>query len=326
MAKILLVGWRNRAGLARDLAILADVLAPAGHAIDVQGSTPPRRLARLWRRLRAGGPPYDLALFVERAVPQWMTLARRNALLPNPEWHEAAPFHAGLDAILCKTRSAEALFAAGHPRACYVGFTSLEPAVEAGPAADRPWGALHIAGRSPNKGTAGLIQAWGRHPEWPTLTLVAWREYLPLPTSLPGNVTVIDQYVDDLTLARLQRAHRIHLCPSEAEGYGHTIAEALACGAVVVTTDAPPMNELVGPERGLLVPWRESEPVRFGTRYLPDPDALEAAIGDVLAWDQARLDEVGRAGRRWFEDQDRAFRARLPRVIEALVAGRPVEG
>jgi multisubunit Na+/H+ antiporter MnhB subunit len=40
---------------------------------------------------------------------------------------------------------------------------------------------------------------------------------------------------------------------SEREGFGHYINEARAVGAFVISTDHPPMNELVTPERGALV-------------------------------------------------------------------------
>ncbi|EQD67759.1 glycosyltransferase, partial [mine drainage metagenome] len=49
-------------------------------------------------------------------------------------------------------------------------------------------------------------------------------------------------YLDDAALQRLQNAHWFHLCPSETEGYGHYLVEAMGIGAVVLTTDAAPMN------------------------------------------------------------------------------------
>jgi glycosyltransferase involved in cell wall biosynthesis len=55
-------------------------------------------------------------------------------------------------------------------------------------------------------------------------------------------------------LNSLQSTCGIHVCPSETEGFGHYINEARGVGAIVVTTDCSPMNELIRPEYGILVP------------------------------------------------------------------------
>ena len=67
------------------------------------------------------------------------------------------------------------------------------------------------------------------------------------------NINYFAKYVDDDELRLVQNRHGVHLCPSEAEGFGHTLVEAMSCGAVVITTDGPPMNEMVTPDRGALV-------------------------------------------------------------------------
>ena len=52
--------------------------------------------------------------------------------------------------------------------------------------------------------------------------------------------------------------------------------------ALTLTTNAPPMNELITPERGLLVNYHNTKPQRLGTNYYVDPQNLEEKIEEVL--------------------------------------------
>ena len=122
-------------------------------------------------------------------------------------------------------------------------------------------------------------------------------------------------HLDDARLRYLQNAHTFHICPSEAEGFGHVLMEGLSVGAVLVTTDGAPMNELVTRGRGLLIP-----PARIGTlnlspQYFVDVDGIETAIAHALALDEAQCAAFGAAARLHFEQADAAFRTALPAAL-----------
>ena len=78
-------------------------------------------------------------------------------------------------------------------------------------------------------------------------------------------------HLSDGELRRLQNSHRFHLCPSQTEGSGHYLVEALSVGATTLTLDAAPMNELVTADRGLLVPIAHT-----GTQYLATTNFFDA--------------------------------------------------
>jgi len=274
-------------------------------------------VARALSVLTSGGYPWDLTIHTERAVPGWMEVSRRNVLLPNPEWFEPTRSLPRMDAILCKTRWTAEIMGGLHPRPILVGFTGLDRRQPGVPRGIRV--PLHVAGRSPNKGTRALIESWARHPEWPVLTIVAWKKELEIPARMPSNVQVVREFIDDGSLRTLQSACGFHICPSAAEGFGHTLIEAMSTGAVVLTTDGPPMNEIVSRERGVLVPWISSEPMRAGRRFKVDPAGLDAAITAVFAAPEEELEVLGTAARGWFEENDAAFRCRLIEVVEALL-------
>jgi hypothetical protein len=196
----------------------------------------------------------------------------------------------------------------------YVGFTS-EDRIDRAVLRERAF--FHLAGRSSNKGTEALLALWRQHPHWPMLTVVqnprAAKRGAPA-----ANIRHLIDYLDDAALKRLQNAHRFHLCPSETEGFGHYLVEAMSIGAVTLTVDAAPMNEMVTPERGVRVVVARTGTQNLAVTNFFDENAMAAAIERVMALDDAELDRLGAAARAWFEANDRQFRERINAAVRAL--------
>lgn len=318
-----IVGNDNGAGLSRDARLVLGALSAAGIQTTWSKSYMPRGLRRLFSLASADRllPRYDVNLFLERFHPAWFPHAKRNLLVPNPEWFtdDLFPGLGGIDAVLCKSRQAGDIFRRLGKATRWIGFTS-EDRSGGTIAASLPASALHLAGRSIYKGTDRLVAVWRRHPEWPMLTVVQRPHVgdLALDTRPAPNIRFLTERLDDAELLALQREHALHILPSEVEGYGQVLAEGMSVGAVIVTTDAAPMNELVTSERGVLVGTGPAEPMRLGLRAVVDPLALERAIADVLAWPDTRRYSMGMAARHWFVENDRRFREELPIVIRSL--------
>jgi glycosyltransferase involved in cell wall biosynthesis len=118
----------------------------------------------------------------------------------------------------------------------------------------------------------------------------------------------------------LQNRNLFHLCPSETEGFGHHLVEGMSVGAIVLATDAPPMNEMVTPERGFLAAYSRTGTQQLARTYHVDPAALEAGVERMLALDAGARRVLSERARAWWEENDRAFAARLSTAIEALAA------
>jgi hypothetical protein len=112
----------------------------------------------------------------------------------------------------------------------------------------------------------------------------------------------------------------IHLCTSATEGFGHYINESRAMAAVVVTLDAAPMNELVTPEFGILVPPTGSKPLNAGFSFDTSADMIEEAIDRVLSLPVAEREAMGRRARQAFEDERSAFFRQFGEAMEAIGA------
>ena len=138
--------------------------------------------------------------------------------------------------------------------------------------------------------------------------------------STAANIRFMRGYLDDEALRVLQNSHRFHLCPSEAEGWGHYIAEAMSVGAVTLTSDAPPMNELIDAERGLLIGGHSGRRQNLTYLYCFDDQALEAAVERALSLSEPQLVAMGSAARRWFVANKQGFGARVAQAVAQLGA------
>ncbi|MEQ1943989.1 glycosyltransferase [Mesorhizobium sp. VNQ89] len=308
MIDTLIVVKDNSYGLTRDAELLATALAEAGIAAEIAGIADRSPMDWLLRRKRA-----RRIIHIERVFPRWTNAGEANILVPNQERfpHRHLRRLRGIDLILAKTREAARSFEGRGAPVDYLGFTSedrLDSAVQ------RDWGrVLHLAGGSTLKGTEDVLALWERHPEWPELLLVQKRENAP--ANVPTNVRLIDGYMSDAELRRLQNECGIHLCPSRSEGWGHNIVEGLSCGALVIATDAPPMNEHVSAEFGLLVAANRQEPRHLGTNYYVDVSVLERAIGSAIAMPQEHKVARGALARDRFVAIDRDFSAAVRRLL-----------
>jgi hypothetical protein len=314
-----LIGRDNGAGLSRDLSLLAQNLLHIGVDVETAALRHRGRLAEWMTQWRLLGrtPTFDLNIMLERIRPEFRRSARRNVLIPNPEYFRPRDRAAlrSIDAAWVKTHHAERLFRALGMPVHYIGFASMDCRRDDVP--HQP-GFFHGPGRSNNKGTLALLKLWAEHPQWPTLTVV-WRRKQsrhtePMPQA--ANIRLIREHLDDDAYRRLQNTYHFHLCPSQTEGYGHYIVEAMSCSAVVITLDAEPMHELIAPERGILVPAQ-----RCGQQDLADLYGFEAkdmttAIERCIAMSDAEADALGNAARRWYDDEIRAFPQRLSKALQ----------
>lgn len=324
MGKLRVITRDNAAGLSRDLWIVADALR-AQHRIVAVGMGRHRLrnlLRQVWSRVHcAARGRFDAQLSLERIYVPSLGCARRNLLMPNPEWFRAQwiPLLPRFERVLCKTRHAEAIFSGLGCATVYTGLTSSD---RLDPQVPRTRTFLHLAGRSFSKGTRVLLETWRRHPQWPCLTVVQSARNAR-PCAPAPNIVLHTGHLDDAALQVLQNAHRFHLCPSEAEGFGHSIAEAMSVGAVVLTTDAAPMNELVTLECGLLLEAGPGVPMGLALRHTITPCAIEAVVQRALQLDEAACARLGAAARQRFLERDAAFRTRLSAALADAVVPLP---
>jgi glycosyltransferase involved in cell wall biosynthesis len=330
-ARVNVIGKSNGVGLARDIDLLVGALRSAGHHVDltiIDAMQAKRRRSPLaqfaararlaWggadRKARASGA--DVNVMLEHVWVQYLSTAPTNVVVPNPEWFDRHDrrFVADVDSVWAKTGYTGALFRALGCSTTYIGFDSddrYDPEV----AKQRSY--FHLAGKSTMKGTDRLLRVWQRHPEWPRLILVQHQD-AGVTAPRAQNIEARIGYMSDAELRTLQNASVFHLCLSLTEGWGHYIVEAMAVGAVTITVDAQPMNELVGADRGVLVPYRRTGTQHLATTHQFDEAGLEAAIERTLAMSDAECAQLGGRARAWFVENKSGFSGRLEAALLAL--------
>jgi hypothetical protein len=310
--RINVIGKSNGVGLARDIDLLVSALRAAGHQVDVTIIDPVQAKRRrsplaqfaMRARLAWGGSASDVRnaradvnLMLEHVWLQYLPTAQVNVAVPNPEWFDSHDrrFLAQVDHVWAKTGYTRELFSALGCKTTYIGFDS-EDRYERAIAKQRTY--FHLAGKSTMKGTDRLVRVWQRHPEWPRLILLQHRAGSTVPPAAP-NIEVRSAYLSDEELRRLQNV-----------------------AAVTVTVDAPPMNELVGVDRGVLVRHGATGRQRLATTYQFDEAALEAAMARTLAMSDEECALLGARARAWFVENKSGFTRR----IEAALATLPLSG
>ena len=198
--------------------------------------------------------------------------------------------------------------------------------------------AIHIGGKSKMKNTEAVLRCWTSsccpNRVFPPLTVVAWGPLLerlrrcfpewPWPQAddkqeviLP-NVTILTEKLPQAELQRHMAGCGVHVCPSACEGFGHVINEARSLGAVIVTTAAPPMDELVtdGVD-GFTVPVTDCTAVpsnvlgahMYEIQGKDDPSVsgLVTVMSKVLALGEDGCRKMGMQARLRFERERREF-------------------
>lgn len=282
--------------------------------------------------------PLDAVFLLEHAHrnPPFLSpdFAKRVIYVPNIEWmtpRDEAVIAAGhVDTVLFKTSFSQTIFeelpiAKQVRQKTLSGWTS----VDVGLPVDLPVGGqtgpvehvLHVRGTSAQKHTTAVIAAWLKNATFPRLDVIAsFNENfsVPVPLSAAPNLAVHLRTLPEPELRTLQMQARIHLCPSIAEGFGHVLNEARATGAVLITVDAPPMNELVENDvSGILIPVPpvNMQPFRRSQAFPTSIDDIENAVRRALALSHDQRTTLGLRARAAFERDRQQFHRNISTLL-----------
>jgi len=209
-----------------------------------------------------------------------------------------------MDRFMFKSAAAAALFPEVPKARRLVGSWWTDMTAVSGTFKEKENRFLYIVGGSKSKATAAvtLVAAW--QPSWPPLEL--WcpsaiaSEVRP---HIPAGASVVFQtdYKTKAEKEERQRACKWHVTASAAEGFGYTMAEAIACGAPVLWTDLPIYEETWGLTQGRIPTVLDPSPstststaiantgvYREGRRSFR-PEAVAPAVAELLTLDSTDI-------------------------------------
>jgi len=136
------------------------------------------------------------------------------------------------------------------------------------------------------------------------------------------NIEVVEGEVSYEAVLDLYRGADVVVQPSRVEGFGLPLLECLTLGVPLVTTDAPPMNELVADGvNGRLVPAREEGRHRHVPLMEVDRDALADVLEELT--DPAAIDALKRGTHEGLAERWERFAIGIREGILNVSARRP---
>ncbi|CAK4612741.1 unnamed protein product [Aphanomyces euteiches] len=278
---------------------------------------------------------------------------KKIVLMPNVEMYE---LHAGhyrrADYVLAKTYDGYQRInywyaREGNPRHTKVYYTqhvSSDPTqaarhdstIEIKPRDFKNMRFFHANGHSTEKMTYQLIDCWSRRPDFPMLDIYSMDDRSKegyerfFKDKAPTNLRYHwGEDIDVIEFGKLMAEVPSILCPSGMEGFGHYINQARAAGALVATTDAPPMNELIDSDSGVLIDSTlyTAEPpkqlmakgykifrggfFREGMEYIPEPEQICAAVDYIMGLTPEERERKALNGQQRYLAQFQYFRTQM---------------
>jgi hypothetical protein len=275
----------NGVGLQRNYELLKQALEARGHSVQgVQFNAHPLL-----------APSADVNIFDEVVAPEAFRAAPKNWVMPHPEWWFAGWDGYKWDLVLAKTHDCERIFRAKVGDKCqYLGWIAKDLYREGIPKERR---FLHVAGKSRFKNTHAVIQGC---------------QLARVPLTVIGEHVVPARRVSEQQLIHLMNSHFCHVMPSAYEGYGHVLHESQSTGQVLITTDAPPMNEIVPSYR---IPSTGTKPHHAAPLHQVSSVDVANAVKNVAALSEFEVEMLAVAARDQYEEDQKAFYVALDGLV-----------
>lgn len=268
----------------------------------------------------------DLNIFLETVSLTLMKYAPINILVPNQEWYYRTwvPYIHMFDKILVKSNYAENIFKelvgkSNENKIVNIGWLSND---RNNPDTEKDFTkCVHICGKSTHKQTQLIVDSWDA--DFPEITILYSPKDVKIVPKEQTNIKYVTERLSDKDLNVLMNESGIHICCSEAEGFGHYIQEAKSCRSVVITLDAPPMNNFITSDIGFLVDYRQKKQLKdvLGSKYIMDCNDFKKTMRTIIKQskdDYKVLRRMGERSRESYLKTCNVFKEKMPEIFRDI--------
>jgi len=316
--KINIIGRDNGVGLTQDVLVLKSALI--GHEINVIKTDFSEVKGKMKVVDKSSVKSADINIFSEHILTEELyKYGKRNVLIPNAEWFNRLWLSKldNMTEVWCKTRDAERIFSELGCKTEFISFTSQDRFRNI----KKKNVFLHLAGKSETKGTYEMLLAWDK--DMPTL--VFCKNNTPQnkmynvggskEQMLTPNIKKCFSRIDYDDLLNLSNICQFHVCPSQYEGFGHYINEARSVGAIIISNDSPPMDDILSDEYAFLCKPESYKPMNLAKIAIADPKEIKEAVKKCVSLSEKEIKRMSKASRQAFLDNDKFFKQRILEVL-----------
>ena len=319
-----------KGGLATDIAVLQKVLRTVKLRLGTQSRndwTFDVVDGHTWQP--KDGVVADVNIHFEIPIRLCMPWAKYNIALVNAEWwqfHEwgwafEEPSKGGMDLFFFKSGHVPELFPELSTKRYVVSPWISPTPVEFGNWATKEDRCLYLLSESVSKEEAALDIVAGWQPEWPPLELWCSETFAAKAKPLAISGAPIEWQTEfrsrEEKEAR-QRACKCHVVASVAEGFGYSMAEAVACGVPIIWSGLPVFEWTWSLDRGRIDTDTKPRGNFRDLRRSFTPAALAAAVESVFTMELSDVTALQAHYRRKIKENQEALTDAWTRVMKRV--------
>lgn len=277
----------------------------------------------------------DINFHLELVSNFFFEFGTLNILIPNQEWYYKTwvSLLSKFDYIFTKTDYASEIFKNlvskidNKPEIIKTGWMTpdLDVLSNTKKYNKKPLQFLHISGRSKYKNTQATIDCWSsiqwpENYEKPKLIVRYSPEFHDIKEVECDTIEYLREELSKKELHKLMSDSQVHICCSEAEGFGHYIQEAKASSSVILTTNGLPMKNNITEKSGILVNTTKKKKNKYtlGSIYNIDKNDLENKIKTICEMELHLLKDMGKSARNEYVENITNFKKTFPDILKNI--------